>query len=246
MLPSDINRQIQNLVQVGKIVAIDLSTAPGLVRVEIDEGVHSDWMPYAFPFVGETWIWCAPAIGMKGTIKSIGGEDDVCRFFPNFFDESNYPYLTEADFKIHLKNGDFIHHNADSGTLTINSTTAVTVNTKKAEVNADQADINAPIITLNGDTTVTKNLTVQGFTSMNGGFAMNAGVARSAIYQAMSANYSLMSSNVRSSVIGTINIPIMVNAVMTYNVDPVLHGVPYLSHGHKQVQPGGGTSGGVA
>ncbi|GAA5097400.1 phage baseplate assembly protein V [Wohlfahrtiimonas larvae] len=238
MLPSDINRQIQNLVQVGKIVAIDLATAPGLVRVEIDEGVHSDWMPYAFPFVGNTWIWCAPAIGMKGTIKSIGGEDDVCRFFPNFFDESNYPYLTESDFKIHLKNGDFIHHNADSGTLTINSTAAVTVNTQKAEVNA-------PIITLNGDTTVTKTLTVQGFTSLNGGFSMNAGFARSAIYQAMSANYSLMSSNVRNGVIGTINIPIIVNAEMTYNVDPILHGVPYLSHAHTDVKSGGDTTGGV-
>ncbi len=189
MLPSDINRQIQNIVGTGKIIAIDLSVAPGLVRIEIDEGVPSDWMPYGMPFVGGTWIWCAPKIGVKGVVVSVGGEDEVCRFMPNLFDVSNYPYLSEADFKIHFNNGDEIHHNAESGALTINSSSMVTVNTQKAEVNA-------PEITLNGNVTITQTLTVQGFTNLNGGFAMNGGMARSGVY-------------------GTINIPVTFTAEPT-------------------------------
>ncbi|GAA5097338.1 phage baseplate assembly protein V [Wohlfahrtiimonas larvae] len=236
---SDLLRKLDNLIRVGTIAEVNLSSAPAMVRVEVDEGVKSDWMPFSQAFIGQTMIWCAPKIGMSGLVVSEGGENRVNRFFPCFNDSSNAPALGEDDFKIFLKNGDSIHHNSDSGILTINSASQVIVNSKKADVNAAK-------ITLNGDTTITKTLTVQGFASFNGGFAMNAGFARSAMYQAMSANYSLMSSNVRSNVVGMINIPIIVNATMTYNIDPVLHGVPYLEHAHTDVKAGGDNTGGVA
>lgn len=209
MLPSDIHRKLQNMNPVGKIVAVDLTTAPGLVRVEIDQGVYSDWMPCAMPFIGGTWIWCAPKIGVSGTVMMEGGEDDVCRFAPNYFDESNYPYLSEADFKIHFDNGDEIHHNTESGTLTLNSSANVIVNTQIAEVHA-------PTITLDGDTTIEKSLTVKGFTNLEGGFAMSG-----------------------SGKAGTVNIPI------DFKVDPTINGKKYSQHHHSGVQAGGDQTGGV-
>lgn len=243
---SDILRKTDNMLRIGKIKAVNLSSSPAMVRVAVDEGVLSDWMPYSQAFVGETMLWCAPKIGTSGLVVSEGGDNRVCRFFPTFYDGSNEPGLTENDFKIFLKNGDFIHHSSEAGILTINSQQQTIVNTENAEINSRKADVNALKITLNGDVLITRTLTVNGFTSLNGGFAMNGGAARSTIYKALSANYSVMNNAASfSAVVGTINIPIIVNNVMTYNVDPVLHGTPYLSHGHKEVSKGGDNTGGV-
>lgn len=213
MLPSDFNRKIQNILAVAEVVAVDFTQKPRAVKVQVNEGVVSDWMPFSVAFVGEAQIWAPPKIGTTGLVISEGGENAVRRFFPCFNNEATDPGMGSDDFLILLKNGDKIHHDAGSGTLTINSTSSVTVNTQKAEVNA-------PIITLNGDTTVTKSLTVQGFTSLNGGFAMNSGMARSGTY-------------------GTINIPV------EFKVDPTINGTKYSAHTHKGVLAGGDNSGGV-
>lgn len=162
---SGLLRKIDNLIRVGTIVEVNLSASPAMVRIEVDEGVKSDWMPFSQAFIGQTMIWCAPKIGMSGLVVSEGGENRVNRFFPCFNDSSNAPALGEDDFKIFLKNGDSIYHNSGSGILTINSASQVIVNSKKA-------DVNAPKITLNGDVEIIKTLTVKGFTNLQGGFSM--------------------------------------------------------------------------
>jgi len=206
---SDLLRKIDNLIRVGTIVEVNLSSLPAMVRVEVDEGVKSDWMPFSQSFIGQTMIWCAPKVGTSGLVVSEGGENRVNRFFPCFNDASNAPSLGDDDFKIFLKNGDSIHHNSGSGTLTINSANNVIVN-------SETADVNAPNITLNGDVTVTKSFTVQGFSSLNGGFAMNAGHTKS-----------------RSAATGTINIPV------SFIVDPTIMWRKFLDHKHKGVLAGG-------
>lgn len=209
MIMSDVLRKTDNLIRVGTIVDVDLSSAPAMVRVEVDEGVRSDWMPFSQSFVGETMIWCAPKIGTSGLVVSEGGENRVNRFFPCFNDESNAPGLSSNDFKIFLKNGDSIHHDSGSGTLTINSSNQVVVN-------SETADVNAPNITLNGNVTVTQSFTVLGFSSLNGGFAMNPSSMKS-----------------RSTATGTINIPV------SFVVDPTIMGRKFLDHKHKGVLSGG-------
>lgn len=214
---SDLLRKIDNIKRIGVVAEINNSAMPPMVRVEVDEGVLSDWMPYAMPFVGQTSFWCPAKIGVEGIVFSEGGENRICRFFPAFYNQSNAPAgLTDDDFMIFYKNGDTIHHSSASNSLTINITDKTIVNANKTEVNAQESTINAPKITLNGDVTVTKSFTVQGFSSLNGGFAMNASASRS-----------------RKAVTGTINIPV------SFLVDPTILGRKFLTHKHKGVLAGG-------
>lgn len=220
---SDLLRKIDNIKRIGIVAEVDNSAMPPMVRIEIDEGVLSDWMPYAMPFVGQTAFWCPAKIGVEGIVFSEGGENRICRFFPSFYNQSNAPAgLTDDDFMIFYKNGDTINHNSASNSLTINITDKTIVNANKTEVNAKESVVNAPKITLNGDTTVTKSLTVQGFTSMNGGFAMNRTNTRAL-----------------NNIEGIINIPVRVNALMSYTVDPNIMGRKFLEHKHKGVMSGG-------
>ena len=130
-LPSDHDRQIANIVRFGEITDVDMSTKPPMVRVSIDNDVKSDWMPYAQACIGDFYIWSPPTVGTHGIMISENGDNEVCRFIPSFNNEGNTPALTGEDFEIHLKNGDVITHNSETGDMTINITGNLTMNADK-------------------------------------------------------------------------------------------------------------------
>lgn len=137
-LPSDNARQLANIQRKGVVAAVDVSSKPPLVRVEIDEGVISDWMPFSQPFIGETRILCAPKVGTVGWLQSEAGENEINIFTPCFLDDSNSPDFTDDDFMIIFKNGDSIKHDASEGDLTINITGKLKINAKNIDITAEE------------------------------------------------------------------------------------------------------------
>lgn len=160
MLPTDLQRKINEVVKTAEIKNIRTSNGFIEVQCEFEDGVFSPFMPYCMPFVGGTSIFCYPQVGQGGIIISEGGENEINRFLPVIDTQAKLAGLGAFDFMILFENGDSIHHK--SGNLTINSKSTVVINTDSATVNAksvtsngNKMTVNADSIDLNGNVKVT-------------------------------------------------------------------------------------------
>lgn len=70
---ADLKRQIENIVRVGTIAAVDHGAKPPLVRVKLSETATSDWRPYIEQRAGDTSTWNPPTVGECGILFSPGG-----------------------------------------------------------------------------------------------------------------------------------------------------------------------------
>lgn len=271
MLPSDYNRQIANIVRFGEISDVDMSTKPPMVRVVVDKDVKSDWMPYAQACIGDFYIWSPPTVGTHGILVSEGGENEVCRFIPSFNNEGNTPALTGDDFEIHLKNGDVITHNSETGDMTIQVTGNLTINAQKdvivnatqnislnaeenIEINAkDCISLNAKTIQSNAETKQihtapditldTPMLTITGSISQGGGVS---GRSAKSLQPATFANFSSpMHINNTLTTTNTITTSSSITASgKIYSASAVAaREVDLETHQHTEVQKGGALSG---
>ena len=216
MLPTDNIRKTSEVFKTAEVTGIRTNNGIIEVQCEFEENVKTPWMPYALPFVGGTSIFCYPRIGQGGRILSEGGENNINVFIPNLDTSQQFSGLGEFDFKILFENGDFIHHNA--GNLTINSASAVIVNTKEgtlnadtATVNASQYNVNAPMINLNGD------VNISGGINAGGGGRSRSG--KTAVF----------------------NYPVHFTSSASVAVDIVINGISFVGHIHPHPEGPTGT-----
>lgn len=156
-LPSDTPRQLANIVSICRVTKVDLSSSPAKVKVELENGIESDWIPFGNAFIGGTRIVAAPKVGVSGLLVSEGGELEVMRFIPCFLTESNDVMIGSDEFIILLNNGDSIHHKGAnltinvSGQSTINASGSSTINTPNQTINADgSVTLNTPTTNITG------------------------------------------------------------------------------------------------
>lgn len=68
---TDTDRRLANIIQIGKIKAVD--AANGLVQVDLD-GPDTDWIPWVTPRAGGDRTWWAPEVGEQVLVAAPSGE----------------------------------------------------------------------------------------------------------------------------------------------------------------------------
>lgn len=181
---SDLKRQIENIVRVGSIAAVDHSAKPPLVRVKLSDKATSDWRPYIEQRAGDTGTWNPPTIGECVVLFSPGGlteggfvltglptegrpapSDDPNKTVTKYPDGAVIEYDHEAHaLKVTLPEG---------ATADIDVPDAITVKCKTADVTASEsAKVHSQEITLDAPRNiVTGQLLVQGLLTFTAGIA---------------------------------------------------------------------------
>lgn len=179
---ADLKRQIENVVRVGTIAAVDHAATPPMVRVKLSESATSDWRPYIEQRAGDTGTWNPPTVGECVLLFSPGGVTEggfVLTGVPTGSRPApsadpnktvtKYPDGAVIEYD-HVAHALKITLPAD-GTADITVPDAITVKCKTADVTADdsatvhsqQVTVDAQQITLDApQTTATGKLTVMG------------------------------------------------------------------------------------
>lgn len=71
---ADQANRIANLIRFGLVADVDLAASPAHVRVEIEEGWLSDWLPVFQLAAGRFMTWSAPVVGEQVILLSPSGE----------------------------------------------------------------------------------------------------------------------------------------------------------------------------
>jgi phage baseplate assembly protein V len=160
-MDNEANRQFLNGIREGSVLEVRGSRC----RVE-SGGLTTDYIQWFVPMAGESIEWSAPSEGESVVLICPSGDPAQGLALRGYYSD-DFPAPTEDPNK-HLrvyKDGASIEYDMSSHTFTItlpgggkavvNAPDSATVNTKTAAVHAET-------ITLDGDTTCTKSLTVQG------------------------------------------------------------------------------------
>jgi phage baseplate assembly protein V len=161
MNSNESTRQFLNGLRKGTVIGL----SGALCRVESGD-LTTDWIQWFVPFAGETIEWLAPSMGEGVMLLCPSGDPAQAVALRGFYSEDFEPPSLDPNKHLRLyRDGAILEYDFESHVLnvvlpagsTINVTApdAVNVNTKAANVKADT-------ITLDGDTTVTKSLTVKG------------------------------------------------------------------------------------
>ena len=68
---TDTDRRLANVIQIGRVKAVDASA--GLAQVDLD-GPDTDWIPWVTPRAGGDRTWWAPEVGEQVLVASPSGE----------------------------------------------------------------------------------------------------------------------------------------------------------------------------
>jgi phage baseplate assembly protein V len=161
MNANESTRQFLNGIRKGSVESV----SGALCRVESGD-LHTDWIQWFVPFAGETIEWLAPSIGEGVLLLCPSGDPAQAIALRGLYSEDFPPPSTDGNKHLRLyRDGAILEYDFEShvlnvvlpagATINITAPDAVNVNTKTANVKADT-------ITLDGDTTVTKSLTVKG------------------------------------------------------------------------------------
>lgn len=159
---SEMNRQLNNVVRIGTIKALDLPNARARVAVA---GCTTDWLPWGTNRAGKRRDWSPPVIGEQVLIFAPYGDLGQAVIGPSIFQDDHAAPASSADQETTVyPDGTTVDYNSASNTLTVTVSGAgnVIINCKAAQVNTETAAINASTsVTLDTpETMVTGNLTV--------------------------------------------------------------------------------------
>lgn len=119
-LPTDTARKSEHAWVIGTVTALDCTQKPPVVKVQFDDEQTSDWIAYAQPRAGKSYLWIPPQVGEQGIVLSAGGEMGFMLFVAGIFTEQFQPNtMGDKDVRLQFANGDFIHHNVEKGNMTI-------------------------------------------------------------------------------------------------------------------------------
>ncbi|MDR5797440.1 MULTISPECIES: phage baseplate assembly protein V [unclassified Caballeronia] len=183
---NEFRRLIVNLIRKGSVFAVDLSTNPPTVRVSVGDpedtnnpGLTTNWIPFFAARAGATREWNPPTVGEQVVLFCPMGDPAQGVALPGIFSDAAPAPAHSAD--VHttvypdgaVMQYDHAAHEL-SATLPAGATVkviapgAVNVTTQTANVKADS-------ITLDGDTIVTKSLTVKGQFAFESGMTGSGG-----------------------------------------------------------------------
>ena len=157
----ELQRQISNLVRVGRIVELDEANA----RVKLSvSGLTTDWLPWSAARAGKTRTWSPPQVDEQVIMVSPFGDMGQAVVVGSLFqDESAAPAASKDQETTIYPDGSTVDYNSATNTMTVTVAAGgnVVVNCQVATINA------ATSVTLDTpQTTITGNLTVEGDTDV--------------------------------------------------------------------------------
>lgn len=174
----EMNRQLSNLLRVGKIAALDEENA----RVKVSAaGLTTDWLPWGAQRAGAVRKWSAPTIGEQVLIASPYGDMGqavvVCSLFS---DEKPAPATSKDRETVVFPDGSAVDYNSATNTLTVTVAGAgnVIINCKSATIAAvDSVTLQTPLTTCTGDLVVQGGFSGGGGASLTGNLAVSGNIA---------------------------------------------------------------------
>lgn len=116
----ELNRQVANLVRVGKILELDEANA----RVKVSTaGLTTDWLPWGAARAGKTRQWSPPQVGEQVLIASPYGDMGQAVVIGSLYqDDSPAPAASKDQETIVYPDGAKVDHNSASHvtTMTLN------------------------------------------------------------------------------------------------------------------------------
>lgn len=178
----ELQRQLANLIRVGKVTELDEANA----RVKVSmAGLESAWLPWGTSRAGSTRSVSMPSVGEQVVVFAPYGDTaQGVVGFSLFQDNHPAPSTTKDKETTVYPDGSTVEYDSASNTLTVTVSGAgnVVVNCTQATVNADtSATLNTPTTTCTGNLVVEGSITYgQGMTgtggaTINGDFAAQGG-----------------------------------------------------------------------
>lgn len=122
----ELNRQMANLVRVGKILELDEANA----RVKVDTaGLTTDWLPWGAARAGKTRQWSPPQVGEQVIIASPYGDMGQAMVIGSLYqDDSPAPAASKDQETIVYPDGATVDHNSASHTTNVTLNAGGTLN----------------------------------------------------------------------------------------------------------------------
>lgn len=157
----EVQRQLANLVRIGKVAELDEANA----RVKLSvSGLTTDWLPWGAARAGKTRTWSPPQVGEQVVMVSPFGDMGQAVVIGSLFSDSSAAPAASKDQETTVyPDGSTVDYNSATNTMTVTVAAGgnVVINCQVATVNA------ATSVTLDTpQTTLTGNLTVQGSTDV--------------------------------------------------------------------------------
>lgn len=172
----ELQRQLANLIRVGKVVELDEANA----RVKVSaSGLTTAWLPWGTGRAGTTRTTSMPTVGEQVMLFSPYG--DTAQGVVGFsLYQDDHPAASDSKDKERTiyPDGSVVEYNSASNTLTVTVAAAgkVIVNCKEATVNAEtKVTLNTPDTFCTGKLTVTGLITGQEGATLNGGSVTHNG-----------------------------------------------------------------------
>lgn len=137
-MPTDNARKSEHAWVVGTVIALNCDRRPPAVKVKLDNNQLTDWIPWAQPRAGKSYLWFPPQVGEQGIVLSAGGEMEVMFFIAGLFTDAYLPKSPPPKpelFDLRFANGDFIRHNSKTGELRIKATGNCYIDAKNIHLN---------------------------------------------------------------------------------------------------------------
>jgi len=151
---ADLFRRVENIVRRGRVHAID--PAKARVKVDLGDGVFTDWLPFFAIRAGQDRTWWTPSEGEQVVVFSESGDTANGVVLSGVY-QANHPQPESDPAKalIRFKDGTVISYDHDAHTLTVDVSAdggAVTIQANaKVTVQAPQALVDATRVDLGGE-----------------------------------------------------------------------------------------------
>jgi phage baseplate assembly protein V len=193
----ELDRRVGNMMRWGTIASVD--PANGVATVDIGDLVTGA-IPWLTPHAGQDREWSTPDVGEQVIVLS-NGDPSQGVIIGSSFSNANSANGSDGDTRrTTFRDGTVVEFNRatsvmnvnvnDAGSLNlivggstatlVNDTITLTIGSTSLTLKDGQATLKATAIKLDGDTTCTKSMTVQGLLTYQAGMAGSGGTGNSA------------------------------------------------------------------
>ncbi|MCF6775986.1 phage baseplate assembly protein V [Thiotrichales bacterium 19X7-9] len=160
----ELERRLANLIRIGRIQAIDFSSARA--KVVIGQ-LESSWLKWLTQRAGDCQSWWAPSKGEQVVLLSPCGELNNGVILPALF-ANNEPTNKASIHYYRYKDGTEVSYDYEKQKLTVNATGLIEIAAAKevkiksnaAQIKSNQIDIDAPEISIKGNLSINGSIIV--------------------------------------------------------------------------------------
>lgn len=163
---TDLLRRLDNLVRLGTIAEVDLTTATARVN---SGGITTDFLPWLTFRAGTSKTWSAPTVGEQCVVLSTSGEFTTGVILFGLYTQ-NAPSQSADEHLFHFSDGAEISYNTATSTLTVKNCKVVIVQA------SEQIELQTPLVKATQNVEIGGNLSVKGTTTSQGTISTSGAV----------------------------------------------------------------------